>query len=150
MYKEYHKCWYKMIIAKRDLENSQAKIDFILLELTKTASQLKDVTTSGSHLSDKMSNLISAKVDGEEIIKYQRILYEHRKTIVDQKLEDLKSSKDLDDIIYHLKFISKFKTREVARVISYSREYTYELISKIRDQLKQIEKEIDDELKQKN
>ena len=149
MYKEYHKYWYKMIVAKRDLENSQSKIDGILLELTKTASQLKDVTTSGSHLPDKMSSLISAKISGEEIVKHQKVLFEHRKNIANQKLEELKSSKDLDDIIYHLKFISKFKTREVARVISYSREYTYELISKIRDQIKQIEKEIDYESRKK-
>ena len=150
IYQEYHNCWYKMIVAKRNLDNAQSMIDGILSELSKTVSQLKDVKTNNSNLSDKMSSLISAKIDGEEIMRYQNTLYEHRKDMVNQKLEDLKNSKDLSDIIYYLKFVSKFKTREVARAINYSREYTYELISKIREQLKQIEKTIEEENKKKN
>ena len=149
MYKEYHACWYKMILAKRECEKTQLIIDGILLELTKTVSQLRDITTDGSHLSDKMCSLTSAKVDGEEVLNYQKNLYEYRKSIVDQKQEELKKSKEVDDIIYCLKFISKFKTREIARVISYTREYTYELITKIKEKIKQIEEEINEEFEKK-
>jgi len=149
MYVEYHKCWYLMILAKRDLEKLQSKKDNILSELAKTAAELKDVTSSGNQTSDKMGNLIASKIDLEEVIKYQIVLFDSRKERAEEKLEELKKSKDLDDIIYLLKFVSRFKTKEVSKVISYTREYTYDLISKIRSQMKQIEKEIDDSLKQK-
>ncbi len=149
MYIEYHRCWYLMILAKRDLEKLQSKKDNILSELAKTAAELKDVTSSGSQTSDKMGNLIASKIDLEEVIKYQIVLFDSRKERAEEKLEELKKSKDLDDIIYLLKFVSRFKTKEVSKVISYTREYTYDLISKIRSQMKQIEKEIDDSLKQK-
>jgi len=96
-----------------------------------------------------MGNLIASKIDLEEVIKYQIVLFDSRKERAEEKLEELKKSKDLDDIIYLLKFVSRFKTKEVSKVISYTREYTYDLISKIRSQMKQIEKEIDDSLKQK-
>ena len=149
MYVEYHKCWYLMILAKRDLEKLQSKKDNILSELAKTAAELKDVTSSGNQTSDKMGNLIASKIDLEEVIKYQIVLFDFRKERAEEKLEELKKSKDLDDIIYLLKFVSRFKTKEVSKVISYTREYTYDLISKIRSQMKQVEKEIDDSLKQK-
>lgn len=149
MYVEYHKCWYLMILAKRDLEKLQSKKDNILSELAKTAAELKDVTSSGNQTSDKMGNLIASKIDLEEVIKYQIVLFDSRKERTEEKLEELKKSKDLDDIIYLLKFVSRFKTKEVSKVISYTREYTYDLISKIRSQMKQVEKEIDDSLKQK-
>ena len=149
MYVEYHKCWYLMILAKRDLEKLQSKKDNILSELAKTAAELKDVASSGNQTSDKMGNLIASKIDLEEVIKYQIVLFDSRKERAEEKLEELKKSKDLDDIIYLLKFVSRFKTKEVSKVISYTREYTYDLISKIRSQMKQIEKEIDDSLKQK-
>lgn len=149
MYVEYHKCWYLMILAKRDLEKLQSKKDNILSELAKTAAELKDVTSSGNQTSDKMGNLIASKIDLEEVIKYQIVLFDSRKERAEEKLEELKKSKDLDDIIYLLKFVSRFKTKEVSKVISYTREYTYDLISKIRSQMKQVEKEIDDSLKQK-
>ena len=96
-----------------------------------------------------MGNLIASKIDLEEVIKYQIVLFDSRKERAEEKLEELKKSKDLDDIIYLLKFVSIFKTKEVSKFISYTREYTYDLISKIRSQMKQIEKEIDDSLKQK-
>ena len=149
MYVEYHKCWYLMILAKRDLEKLQSKKDNILSELAKTAAELKDVTSSGNQTSDKMGNLIASKIDLEEVIKYQIVLFDFRKERAEEKLEELKKSKDLDDIIYLLKFVSRFKTKEVSKVISYTREYKYDLISKIRSQMKQVEKEIDDSLKQK-
>jgi len=149
MYVEYHKCWYLMILAKRDIKKLQTKKDNILSELAKTAAELKDVTSSGNQTSDKMGNLIASKIDLEEVIKYQIVLFDSRKERAEEKLEELKKSKDLDDIIYLLKFVSRFKTKEVSKVISYTREYTYDLISKIRSQMKQIEKEIDDSLKQK-
>lgn len=150
MYKEYHKCWYLMVLSKRDLEASYLKIDAILSELSKTASELKDTTTTGSHLPDKMGSLISSKIDLENIIEYQKDLFDSRNKRVEQKLEELKKSKDLSDIIYLLKFVSKFKVKEVAKVVSYSREYTYDLISKIREQMKIIENEINESMKKKN
>lgn len=150
MYKEYHESWYLKNLAKRDLDNLLSKKDVILSELTKTASELKDTNVNSSRASDKMGKLIAAKIDLENVIKYQQILYDSRAERTDEKLEDLKLSKDLDDIIYLLKYVSKFKTKEVSKVISYTREYTYELISKIRDEMKQIEKRINENLKKKN
>lgn len=150
MYKEYHECWYLMILSKRDLESLLSKRDNILSELAKTASELKDTNVNSSKASDKMGSLIASKIDLEDVIKYQQLLFESRKERADKKLEDLKLSKELDDIIYLLKYVSKFKTKEVAKVISYTREYTYELISNIRNEMKQIERTIDDNLKKKN
>lgn len=149
MYVEYHKRLYLMNLAKRALDQMESKKDGILSQLANTASELKDTTVDGGNISDKMGNLIAAKIDLENVIKYQQILYESRKERVEEKLEELKKSKDLNDIIYLLKYVSKFKVKEVAKVISYTREYTYELISKIRDNMKKIEKEVDDNLKKK-
>lgn len=148
MYKSYHEYWYLMIIAKRDLEKLQFEVDSILSELTKATTEFREVTTMNSSVSEKMTKLIASKLELEEIIKYQKQLVESRKERVELKLEDLKKSKDIEDIIYYLKFVSKFKTTEVAKVVCYTREYTYDLISKIRENLKRIEHEVEDSLKQ--
>jgi len=150
MYKEYHELWYLMILSKRDLETLLSKKDSILSELAKTASELKDTNVNSSKSSDKMVSLIAAKIDLEDVIKYQQVLFESRKERVEKKLEDLKQSKELNDIIYLLKYVSKFKTKEVSKIINYTREYTYELISNIRNEMKQIERMVNDNLKKKN
>ena len=150
MYKEYYRCYYKKILAKRELDNSLAKMDNILSELSKTVSQMNNIAVSSSHVSDKINNLIAAKIDLEDVIKCQKDLYMHRSTIVAEKLEELKNSKKTEDIIYFLRFVSRLKVKEVSSAINYTREYTYELISEIKGELKKIENEVNCELKVKN
>lgn len=144
MYKDYHRLWYLMILSKKDLEDYESKLDHILEELTKTTSTIKQDLSSSSNLSDKIGNLTASKIDLETIIKTQKLLLESRLDRVNQKLEDLKVSKDINDVIYIKKFIEKLKTKDIAIIISYTREYTYELISKIREEIIKIQ---DDEKK---
>lgn len=141
MYKEYHRKWYLMILAKKDLKKLQEKYDNILEEITKTTLAIKEEKSKTNGSSDKIGNLIALKIDMEPIIKMQKELYENRKNNLQEDLEDLKLSKNIDDILYRLRFVLKYKVREIAKSISYTRSYTYELISKIKDEMFIIEQE---------
>lgn len=142
MYKEYHKLWYLMILSKRDLEELQSQRDDILSQLASLTSQQSETGISSHNLSDKICNLVARKIDLEKIIEQQQVLYDFRKERVNLKLQELKNSADLKDRIYYFKFVSKFKTSEVAKSINYTREYTYELIAKIRNDLKIVENDV--------
>lgn len=139
MYKEYHRLWYLMILAKRDLENSQSRYDDILEQTTNITVSLKSDIVSGNRSSDKLEKLISQKIDLETIIKSQEELYTARRNTLDKKFEELKSSKELKDRVYRLKFISKCKVKKIAKVINYSNGYTYNLVCKIRKEMYAIE-----------
>ncbi|MCX4365097.1 MAG: hypothetical protein OSJ70_04930 [Bacilli bacterium] len=139
MYKEYHRLWYLMILAKKDLEKSQLKYDNILEQTTNITVSLKSDIVGGSSDSDKLGELIAKKLDLEPIIASQKELYKSRRQIVDEKLEELKSSEETKDKAYRLKFISKCKVKEIAKVIDYSDGYTYNLICEIRKEMFSIE-----------
>lgn len=149
MYRDYHRLWYLMILSKKDLEYYELKLDHILEELTKTTTNLKQNLSNGSNFSDKIGTLTASKIDLEEIIKTQQQLLNFRTTRVNQKLEDLKVSEDINDKIYVKKFIEKLKTREIAIIISYTREYTYQLISKIREEIIKIQDDEKENYKEK-
>ncbi len=145
IFKEYHKRWYLHLKAKRDFDKLQNSIDSVISELSKTVTEMKEEVSHDNSSQDKMGKLIAKKIDMEERIPYQEMLVTSRKKRVEEKLEELKSSKDFRDIIYYLKFVSKFKVTEIARVINYTREYTYDLISTLRVEMKKIEKEINEQ-----
>ena len=146
MYEKYHRCWYLMILSQRDLEDSQSKLDQIEEELVKTTISMKSDITGKGGFSDKMASLIAKKVDLEDIIKAQKTLFNTRKKRMKKSLKKLKESDDVMDVIYRLKFIDKEKVKNIARGVHFSREYTYELISKIRRKINEIQ----DDLREKN
>ena len=61
-------------------------------------------------------------------------------------LRKLKVSDDVMDDIYRRKFVDKEKVKNIARGVNFSREYTYDLISRIRRKINEIQ----DELRAKN
>ena len=146
MYEKYHRCWYLMILSQRDLEDSQSKLDQIEEELVKTTISMKSDITGKGGFSDKMASLIAKKVDLEDIIKAQKTLFNTRKKRMKKSLKKLKESDDVMDVIYRLKFIDKEKVKNIARGVHFSREYTYELISRIRRKINEIQ----DDLREKN
>ena len=146
MYEKYHRSWYLMILSQRDLEDSQSKLDQIEEELVKTTISMKSDITGTGGFSDKMASLIAKKVDLEDIIKAQRTLYNTRKKRMKKDLRKLKVSDDVMDVIYRRKFVDKEKVKNIARGVNFSREYTYDLISKIRSKINEIQ----DELRTKN
>lgn len=146
MYEKYHRCWYLMILSQRDLEDSQSKLDQIEEELVKTTISMKSDITGKGGFSDKMASLIAKKVDLEDIIKAQKTLFNTRKKRMKKSLKKLKESDDVMDVIYRLKFIDKEKVKNIARGVHFSREYTYELISRIRRKINVIQ----DDLREKN
>lgn len=146
MYEKYHRSWYLMILSQRDLEETISKKEQIEEELVKTTISMKsDITGKGGY-SDKMATLIAKKIDLEDIIKAQKTLYNTRKKRMKKDLRKLKVSSDVYDVIYNRKFILKEKVVNIARGVNFSREYTYELISKIRRKINGIQ----DELREKN
>lgn len=146
MYEKYHRCWYLMILSQRDLEESQSKLDQIEEELVKTTISMKSDITGKGGFSDKMASLIAKKVDLEDIIKAQKTLFNTRKKRMKKELRKLKESNDIMDVIYRRKFVDKEKVKNIARGVNFSREYTYDLISKIRRKINEIQ----DELRSKN
>lgn len=146
MYEKYHRCWYLMILSQRDLEESQSKLDQIEEELVKTTISMKSDITGKGGFSDKMASLIAKKVDLEDIIKAQKTLFNIRKKRMKKELRKLKESNDIMDVIYRRKFVDKEKVKNIARGVNFSREYTYDLISKIRRKINEIQ----DELRSKN
>lgn len=146
MYEKYHRCWYLMILAKKNLEDSQQKLDHILEELTKTTVAMKNDISGKGGFADKMAKLIASKIDLEDIIKAQTVLYNTRRKRVKKKLRELKASDDVLDDIYIRKFVNKEKTKEIAKGVHFTREYTYDLISKIRRKINEIQ----DNLRSKN
>lgn len=146
MYEKYHRCWYLMILSQRDLEDSQSKLDQIEEELVKTTISMKSDITGKGGFSDKMASLIAKKVDLEDIIKAQKALFNTRKKRMKKELRKLKESNDIMDVIYRRKFVDKEKVKNIARGVNFSREYTYDLISKIRRKINEIQ----DELRSKN
>ena len=146
MYEKYHRCWYLMILSQRDLEDSQSKLDQIEEELVKTTISMKSDITGKGGFSDKMASLIAKKVDLEDIIKAQKTLLNNNKKRMKKELRKLKESNDIMDVIYRRKFVDKEKVKNIARGVNFSREYTYDLISKIRRKINEIQ----DELRSKN
>lgn len=146
MYEKYHRSWYLMILAQRNLEDSQSKMDQIEEELVKTTIAMKSDIIGKGGFSDKMASLIAKKVDLEDIIKAQKTLFNTRKKRMKKELRRLKESTDVMDVIYRRKFIDKEKVKNIARGVNFSREYTYELISRIRRKINEIQ----DNLRTKN
>lgn len=146
MYEKYHRSWYLMILAQRNLEDSQSKMDQIEEELVKTTIAMKSDITGKGGFSDKMASLIAKKVDLEDIIKAQNTLFNTRKKRMKKELRKLRTSTDVMDVIYRRKFIDKEKVKNIARGVNFSREYTYELISRIRRKINEIQ----DNLRTKN
>ena len=146
MYEKYHRCWYLMILSQRDLEDSQSKLDQIEEKLVKTTISMKSDITGKGGFSDKIASLIAKKVDLEDIIKAQKTLFNTRKKRMKKELRKLKESNDIMDVIYRRKFVDKEKVKNIARGVNFSREYTYDLISKIRRKINEIQ----DELRSKN
>lgn len=142
MYEKYHRCWYLMILAKKNLEDSQNKLDHILEELTKTTVAMKNDISGKGGFDDKMAKLIASKIDLEDIIKEQTILYNTRRKRVKKKLRELKASKDILDDIYIRKFIDKERVGNIARGVHFSSSYTYELVSKIRRKINEIQENL--------
>lgn len=139
MYEKYHRLWYLMILSEHDLEQSYSKLDRIEEQLTKTTVTMKEDISGHGGFEDKMGKLIAQKVDLQEIIKSQVKLYKSRKKRTNKKLKELVKSEDVYDIIYKRKFIDKEKVKEIAKGVNYTREYTYELISKIRCKINEIQ-----------
>lgn len=146
MYKEYHRLWYLMILSKNDLDESISKLDRIEEELTKTTVSMKEDISGHGGFSDKMGKLIAQKVDLEDIVKSQSNLYNSRKKRVNKKIKELIKSDDTNDIIYRRKFIDKERVVIISREVHYTREYTYDLISKIRSEIATIQ----DDLREKH
>lgn len=142
IYEEYHKAWFKYILAKKDVDEAEDKLDSIIQRLTSMSASIKsDPVKSSSHESD-LSKYIADKIDQEEVLKYKVYLLNIRKNKLDKKRNDLDSSNDSYDLIYKYRFIDKCKVVDIAKKINYTREYTYELLSFIRKNMYKIQDEI--------
>ena len=139
-YKEYHEIYYKFRQSKNDLKKIQNKIEDIIIKLISINSEIKDTISDKNEYNDRLLELTAKKLDLEiEEKKIKELVFRRKKAKEEAEIE-LRNSKNEKDIIYTKYYIDHLKVRDIAILISYTREYTYDLLNKIRNEKRKIEK----------
>lgn len=69
-------------------------------------------------------------------LKEAKEILEEWRSLLDDKEQELRKSKNLDDEIYTMRFIDHMRVRDIARKLHYSKQQIYRRIEKIRESLK--------------
>ena len=69
-------------------------------------------------------------------LKEAKEILEEWRSLLDDKEQELRKSKNLDDEIYTMRFIDHMRVRDIARKLHYSKQHIYRRIEKIRESLK--------------
>lgn len=132
---EYHDLKEKYRNAKQDYENSLEEKVKLFYNTQPGSVQPKDIVHHISSTSDKYVNYCA----DIEIVEYEvektRNILGVREYQLKLKEKELRESKDLNDQLYVMYFIENKKVKHIAKKVSYTREYTYDLIKKIKDLL---------------
>lgn len=132
---EYHDLKEKYKLAKKDYEQSLEDKVKLFYETQPGAVQPKDIVHHVSSTSDKYVNYCA----DIEIIEYEvektRNILGVREYQLKLKEKELRESKELNDQLYVMYFIENKKVKHISRKIAYTREYTYDLIKKLKDLL---------------
>ena len=141
-YLEYHEIYYKFVQAKIKLQKIQNEIENIILKMLSSTSEIKDNVSNLKTQSDKMLSLTSKKIDLEAEEKIQQELLNRRRIKKEEAEIELRKSNNEKDKIYYMYFINHDRVKDIAIKIGYTREYTYDLLDKIKKDKYEIEQKM--------
>lgn len=141
-YKEYYKTYYNYRQATNKLHKIQNDLADVINALLSVSAQLKDVVTSGGGSNNKILDLTMKKVDLEAKEPLAKELVAVREKQKNDAEKELRKSKENKDVIYYKYFIDHIKVKEISEQIPLAREYTYDLLKQIRQDMALIDKEM--------
>lgn len=71
-----------------------------------------------------------------ERLSEAKIILEEWRSLLDDKEQELRKSRDVYDQIYTMRFLDHRSVREISRKLHYSKQHTYRIINKIKEKLK--------------
>ena len=144
LYLEYEKCRCRYMNALYMYENIlDEKAE--LFEKTQPKSTRYDKERvsggqSGNAFESYMVEVERTKID--ERLKTVKSMVEDRGHLLKIKEQELRSSKDLYDRIYTLKYLDFRKTERIAKIIGYSESQTYRIIKGINKRCEKMRVEV--------
>ena len=71
----------------------------------------------------------------DERLSEAKGILDERVSLMRQKEEELRKSKDIDDIVYVSRYIERIKVRKISKLIDYSEPQTYRILKSIREKI---------------
>lgn len=144
MYLEYVELFFKKNQAERDYNRAIDDKQKLLYTVTPHSVIPNEVV---NHLSSSTpgSNFINYSdkvIEIDENIKNTRDIFDNRTYLLKIKEAELRESKDILDRIYVYYWLEKKKVSKFYRLVGYTREYTYEVIDKMREEINDIRKKV--------
>ena len=147
MYLEYVELFFKKNRAEKDYNAAIDKKQKLLYTVTPHSVVPNDIV---NHLSCSApgSNFINYSdrvTEIDENIKNTRDIFDNRTYLLKIKEAELRESKDVLDRIYVYHWLDKKKVSKFYRLVGYTREYTYDVIEKMREEMNDIRKKVQEE-----
>lgn len=144
-YQEYYKTYYNFKKAKNKLHKIQNDLADVINTLLSVSSQMKNDVAHNNSYNDKILELTVKKVDLEAREELTKELLAVREKQKNEAENELRKSANNKDMIYVRYFIEHLKPKEISIELSYAREYTYDLLKVIREDISKIDKELKEE-----
>lgn len=144
MYLEYVELFFKKNQAERDYNRAIDDKQKLLYTVT-PHSVIPNEAVNHLSASTPGSNFINYSdkvIEIDENIKNTRDIFDNRTYLLKIKEAELRESKDVLDRIYVYHWLEKKKVSKFYRLVGYTREYTYEVIDKIREEINDIRKKV--------
>lgn len=141
-YKEYYETYYNYRQAINKLHKIQNKLfDVINAMLSTTAKMKENVGGSRSNSNDKMLSLTAKKIEleAQEELAKELVDMNNKRRISDE--EELRKSTETKDKVYIMYYIEHLKVSDIARKLNYGKSYIYDILSDIKKNIAELEKE---------
>lgn len=144
MYLEYVELYFKKNQAEKDYNTAIDNKQKLLYTVMPHSIVPNDIV---NHLSSSTpgSNFINysdrvAEID--ENIKNTRDIFDNRTYLLKLKEAELRESKDILDRIYVYYWLDKKKISKFYRLVGYTREYTYDIVDKMKTEINEVRKKV--------
>ena len=137
LYEEHYELMKDYNRAKKDYEKALDKKVMLFYRTQPGAIKPKDIVNNISPRSDKYLKYSADLEILEFDIENNRNILEVRELRLKLKEKELRESKEILDKIYVLYFLKRMKVKHIAIKVNYTREWTYELVNKIKSNLEE-------------
>lgn len=144
MYLEYVELYFKKNQAEKDYNTAIDNKQKLLYTVMPHSIVPNDVV---NHLSSSTpgSNFINYSdrvTEIDENIKNTRDIFDNRTYLLKLKEAELRESKDILDRIYVYYWLDKKKISKFYRLVGYTREYTYDIVDKMKTEINEVRKKV--------
>lgn len=138
IYVEYHELYQKYIDVLREYDEIINEAERLFATTQPKAVDFNKERVSGGNQSNVFENYVIEKErkNIDERLEEVKVILDERKTLLKLKEQDLRSSKDWQDVIYVYHYLDKLSITQISYRIPYSRQQVWRILKKIRFNLK--------------